>query len=84
MILLCVADQASMHEMCAATGLKSTSTVQYRLENLERRGLVKAPPVRKRARGRTLTDDAITVLRARGHQVSKRNPGLASRLFGRS
>jgi hypothetical protein len=73
-------------------GLKSTFTVQYRLENLERCGLVQSPQVRKRARGRTLTDTRLTreiqVLRLtfRGDRTysipSRRQLRALNRLFG--
>jgi predicted ArsR family transcriptional regulator len=82
MLLLSVDQQLSMTEMCKRTGIKSTSTVKSRLDSLQERGLLRKPRGFKRARGRTLAAEAVSVLKARGHQVNTRDTGFTTNFPG--
>jgi hypothetical protein len=82
MLLLLVDQRASMQKMCEVTGLKSTSSIQYRLQNLASIGLVIEPAKRKAARSRTLSENARRLLEAHGHTLANnRDPGITDRFL---
>jgi SOS-response transcriptional repressor LexA len=78
MLLLSVDQRLSMTEMCERTGLKSTNTIANRLKNLEKLGYINPPRRFRLARSRTLTSQAVQVLKANGHQVNTRDSGFTS------
>lgn len=73
MLLYMVFKNASIQEMCEATGISSTSTVHMRLTNLQESGYITPPTKRKAARDRRLTQMGIDQLVARGYL--KKNVG---------